>query len=93
MGESSAGFGRRVRQRREALGLSQAQLAEQAQLSAGTISMIENGLQEEVSTRTARQLARALLCGLDWLLRPFDEDQRCPVGVGMRRGSCTATGR
>lgn len=53
-------FGAFIRERRKALGLTQADLADKAGLSSGAISMIETGERSELQARSARRLALAL---------------------------------
>jgi transcriptional regulator with XRE-family HTH domain len=68
-------LGERVRKRREKLGLSQRELARVSGISQPTISNIERGAQEEVTTAVLRPLARALNCSADYLIGMYEEEE------------------
>lgn len=67
-------LGERVRKRREQLGLSQRELARVSGISQPTISNIERGVQEEVTTTVLRPLARALQCSADLLIGLYEDE-------------------
>lgn len=60
-------FGKRVRERREALGMSQAQLASATGTSQPAIARLEGG-GTEPTLRTINTLARVL--GMNWVIGP-----------------------
>lgn len=62
-------FGRRLRQLREAAGLTQPELAQRAFVSHSYISLLETGRRRNPSMDVARKLAEALEYPLDDLLR------------------------
>ena len=67
-------LGEHVRKRREQLGLSQRELARGSGIPQSTISNIERGVQEDVTTAVLRPLARALRCSADLLIGLYDEE-------------------
>src|SRR5918992_1520762 len=58
--ENDASFGRRLRRLREALGLTQEELASRAGLTAKAVSMLERGERKRPYPHTVRSLADAL---------------------------------
>jgi transcriptional regulator with XRE-family HTH domain len=78
-------LGRRIRQRRRELDLTQSQLAESSGVPQFHISAIERGRIKTIKSDTLRALARALRISADWLLELDDdtkESQRvAAVGV------------
>lgn len=60
-------LGRRIRARREELGLGLNELSERAEMSGGQLSMVENGLRG-LTLWTAASLAAALEWSLDQLM-------------------------
>ena len=67
-------LGERVKKRREALHLSQEQLARQAGIAQGLLSRIERGVTPSPGATVLKGLARALLCSIDWLVDLYDEE-------------------
>jgi len=63
-------IGRRIRQRREELGLQQGELAKLAKINKGTLNAIEKGYRRRPSTGTLEQLAPHLKWSLSELLDP-----------------------
>lgn len=61
-------IGLRVAIAREALKMTQEELAEKAELSRVTINKIENGRTNDMSTRTLLRLAKALQVDASYLL-------------------------
>ncbi|MFC0268017.1 helix-turn-helix domain-containing protein [Kushneria aurantia] len=61
-------LGRRIRERREACGLSKAELARQVGVSDVTISYWENGTIKRVGHSRLEPLSRALRCDIQYLL-------------------------
>lgn len=70
MGGRATPFGARVRSLRQAMGLSQAELAEASGISERTVSDLERGLRSRVHPATARRLAAALKVP-EWELAGF----------------------
>ncbi len=62
-------IGQRVVWARKARGLTQAELDEVADLSAGHTGSIERGRRESPSSATLSKLARALRVDLGWLIQ------------------------
>ena len=87
-----AAIGRQVRSFRKALGMTMADVARQAGLSAGMLSKIENG-NTSPSLATLKSLSRALNVPVTALFRQFEEESDAtyvPAGQGLsieRRGS------
>lgn len=61
-------FGKRVRQRRVSLGMSQAELADKVTMAGGTVSRIESGKGGEPTYDAVRKLAWALETSPAWLI-------------------------
>jgi len=68
-------LGTRLRRRREQLGLSQRELARRANIPQPTISDVERGVQEDITTTLLKRFARALGCTTDYLVDIYDEDE------------------
>lgn len=64
-------FGKRVREYRTALGLTQQELAERAGLHRSYVGEIELG-RRNVTLQTAAKIAKALQVDVTWLLRLGD---------------------
>ena len=77
-----AAFAGRVRQRRQALGLSKSEVAGGVGVSLTTIQQYENG--QLPKGEYAVRLAQVLDCSLDWLLAGQGEPESA-----MRRGAAT----
>ena len=75
-------FGKRLRERREARGWEQTDLARASGVSASVISRLESGERQDVKARIARKLARALGIGVDYLLNTFGEEGEETPGQG-----------
>ena len=58
-------IGKRVKQCRERLGISQEELAEKSGVSRGTISALENGVDRTTTSKTLVKLAQALNTSVD----------------------------
>jgi transcriptional regulator with XRE-family HTH domain len=81
-------LGDRIKKRRERLGLTQDELARQANVRRPTISELESNRRIAVSTEIIKRFARALGCSTDYLLgmsEVYDEEEpsasRRRVGV------------
>lgn len=58
-------IGYRIKEFREALNMTQEELAKKSGVSRGTISAMENGISKETTTKTLMKLARALDTSVD----------------------------
>lgn len=61
-------IGKRIKQRRKALGLTQVQIQQKTGISSGNMSEIENG-NKLPSTPTLISLSTILDCSIDWMLK------------------------
>lgn len=59
--------GNKIRERRQALKMTQAELSKKAKVSRATISAIENGTEIDVKVSTLKALADALKCKVQHL--------------------------
>jgi transcriptional regulator with XRE-family HTH domain len=75
-------LGKRVRQRRRELDLTQEQLAETSGVPQYHISGIERGRIGEIRSDTLRKLARALRVSADWLLELEEKDSETTPTAG-----------
>jgi transcriptional regulator with XRE-family HTH domain len=66
---SKSEIGLRVKARREALGITQAELARRADMSPAHVAFIEQGRRKDVKPATLAKLAQGLECTVDDLLR------------------------
>ncbi len=64
-------MGYRIREFREAMKMTQEELARKSGVSRGTISAMENGADKETTTKTLVRIARALGTSVDSIF--FDE--------------------
>ena len=74
-------LGQRIRQRREQLGLSQSSLAHAAGVPQSRISEFESGTKDSMTLDTARRLARALGCSIDYLAGTWDSEAEAAPGA------------
>jgi len=70
---SNFGMGRRIRSRREELGMSLRELARRCDLVPSHLSKIERNVSHEIKTDTLRKLAYHLSVTTDWLVGPYEE--------------------
>lgn len=61
-------IGKRVKQRRKELNLTQTQIKAETGISSGNLSDIENGIKLP-STPTLLSLSQVLNCSIDWILK------------------------
>ena len=71
-------FGERLAARREQVGLSQTDLARIIGISPSRISDFERGAKTDCNLSTAKRLARALGCSIDYLAGTWDEEAEAP---------------
>ncbi len=83
-------LGDRIKQRREELGLSQRELAQQAGVPQPTISDLERGRQKDVTTTYARRLARALGVTADYLIGMYDNESEGDLEPAALATACPA---
>jgi DNA-binding Xre family transcriptional regulator len=67
------------------LGLSQRELARRTHIPQPTISDLERGVQEDITTSLLKRLARALGCTTDYLIDIYDEETGAAPLVGARK--------
>lgn len=58
-------MGYRIKEIREACGMSQEELAQKSGVSRGTISALENGLERNTTSKTLLKIAKALNTTVD----------------------------
>jgi transcriptional regulator with XRE-family HTH domain len=71
-------IGERVRNRREALEMTQYDLAAKTRIPQTLISRIERGVNKNPGADVLKRLARALGCSIDWLVDLYEEDSTTP---------------
>jgi transcriptional regulator with XRE-family HTH domain len=76
-------IGKQIRQRREAEGITQVQLAARASVSKNIVSMIESHKMHNPTLDSLRAIANALDCDLVVKLRPRKKARPEPVQGGM----------
>lgn len=74
--------GEKIKQRREALGWTQRELANTAGMTQNRISEVESGKRQQMSFSRMRDLARALGVSADWLLGTWDDIGQAPEPKG-----------
>jgi transcriptional regulator with XRE-family HTH domain len=73
--DSYMSIGDRIRSRRQELGLSQHDLADQTGVSRPTIAQLETGVRLTMNTDTAKALARGLGVSVDYLIGTWEESE------------------
>lgn len=68
-------LGDRIAERRKQLGWSQVDLAQRLGVASTRISEFESGLKTDCNLSTARRLARALGCSIDYLAATWDTQE------------------
>jgi transcriptional regulator with XRE-family HTH domain len=76
-------LGQRIKQRREQLGLSQIDLARLADIPQPRLSEYERGAKTDMTLGTAKRLARALGCSIDYLAGTWDDEAAPPPAVAV----------
>ncbi len=66
-------LGERIAERRQQIGWTQTDLARALGVAPSRISEFENGAKTDCNLSTARRLARALGCGIDYLAATWDQ--------------------
>jgi len=72
-------FGARVKQRREAIGWTQTELATKMNWLQHRISEVESGKRHQLPFDRIRDLARTLSVSADWLLGTWDDIEQLPA--------------
>jgi len=81
MAQEVAMIGEKIAIRRKQLGWSQTELAQRIGIAPSRISEFESGLKTDCNLSTAKRLARALGCSIDYLADTL-------VTNGLRYGRC-----
>ena len=71
-------IGEKIAVRRQQLGWSQTDLAQKIGIAPSRISEFESGLKTDCNLSTAKRLARALGCSIDYLAGTWDEEAEAP---------------
>ena len=86
-------IGEKIAARRQQLGWTQTDLARAIGIAPARISEFENGMKTDCNLSTAKRLARALGCSIDYLADTWDEGEepaeaatRAPVRAARGRG-------
>jgi len=86
-------LGEKIATRRKQLGWSQTDLARTIGIAPSRISEFESGLKTDCNLSTAKRLARALGCSIDYLAGTWDEEEEhasaagAPTSVGKGAGA------
>jgi transcriptional regulator with XRE-family HTH domain len=75
MTQESTMIGEKIAARRQQLGWTQTDLAREIGIAPSRISEFENGMKTDCNLSTAKRLARALGCSIDYLADTWDEDE------------------
>jgi len=93
MAQEVAMIGEKIAIRRKHLGWSQTELAQRIGIAPSRISEFESGLKTDCTLSTAKRLARALGCSIDYLADTWDEGEEpaeaatpAPGRAATRRG-------
>jgi transcriptional regulator with XRE-family HTH domain len=86
-------LGQRIKQRREQLGLSQIDLARLADIPQPRLSEYERGAKTDMTLGTAKRLARALGCSIDYLAGTWDEEEAPPPAAAPRPAAAASARR
>ena len=89
-------LGEKIAARRKRLGWSQTDLAQKIGIAPSRISEFESGLKTDCNLSTAKRVARALGCSIDYLAGTWDEEAEAapaeapppaaPAPAARRRG-------
>jgi transcriptional regulator with XRE-family HTH domain len=79
-------LGERIKRLREKRGLGLRELAREANVRHATLSELERGLRADITTETAKKIARALNVSVDYLIGMYednDQEDYVPTGVAL----------
>ena len=82
-------LGERLKVLREKRGLGIRELARVANVRHATLSQLERGIRADVTTETAKRIARALGVSVDYLIGMYEDEDGSP---GRAPGVLMATG-
>lgn len=68
-------LGQRIREVRQQRGMGLRELARAASVPHNTLSQLERDLRTDITTATAKRLARALQVSVDYLVGMYEEDE------------------
>jgi transcriptional regulator with XRE-family HTH domain len=85
-------IGEKIAARRQQLGWSQTDLAQKIGIAPSRISEFESGLKTDCNLSTAKRLARALGCSIDYLAGTWDEEET-PQPAAAPRPAAAASAR
>jgi transcriptional regulator with XRE-family HTH domain len=75
-------LGERIKTLREKRGIGMRELARLAGVKHTTLSQLERGIRADVTTETAKKIARALGVSVDYLIGMYeDEDEDVPTAT------------
>ena len=80
-------IGEKIATRRKQLGWSQTDLARKIGIAPSRISEFESGLKTDCNLSTAKRLARALGCSIDYLADTWDEEEQAPAEAAPAPGA------
>lgn len=92
MAQEVAMIGEKIAIRRKQLGWSQTELAQCIGIAPSRISEFESGLKTDCNLSTAKRLARALGCSIDYLADTWDKGEE-PAAAGAPVPGRAATRR
>jgi transcriptional regulator with XRE-family HTH domain len=86
-------IGEKIAVRRQQLGWSQTDLAQKIGIAPSRISEFESGLKTDCNLSTAKRLARALGCSIDYLAGTWDEEEAPPPAAAPRPAAVASARR
>lgn len=85
-------IGKRIKQRRKELNLTQTQIKAETGISSGNLSDIENGVKLP-STPTLLSLSQILNCSIDWILKGESLKRENPLDIDSKEENLLNTFR
>jgi len=86
-------IGEKIAVRRQQLGWSQTDLAQKIGIAPSRISEFESGLKTDCNLSTAKRLARALGCSIDYLAGTWDEEEAPQPAAAPRPAAAVSARR
>lgn len=80
-------LGEKIAERRKQLGWSQGDLAQRLGVASTRISEFESGFKTDCNLSTAKRLARALGCSIDYLAGTWDPQEEPPEAARLLAGT------